>query len=425
MCAMAEAIFPSLGNTQIWFGARPWTFHDLFDALNAGNLFSHYARLAKALTGGRTVSDTLPALLAEYAAFHGIVALVCAAWAVLRLRAVALSEPHRPPAFLPRRLARGGRRRAVGNQPVLWKEWFAEPGLELNWFGRMAVALFVLISFMPLIFAGIYGYLDWRQGMPVKAPDIADFMNHYARSAGTSVACLLLLGVAVRASSSISGERDRQTWDSLLTSPLEASSILYGKWLGAIGGARWGWLWLGTIWGLAVLTGGMSVAGLVLSSIAWLIYAGFVAVVGLWCSTVSRTTLKANITALSATALAGGGHWFIWGLCCLPAMVTATPGGDGMKDVALFQLFGLTPPATLALLAFREADLRPGGGDIGPIFAYALLGLAFWAVATMVLWSVTSERFRQFTGRSWRSPPHPLPSAEPPVAAPAGDAPRG
>ena len=62
------------------------------------------------------------------------------------------------------------------------------------------------------------------------------------------VACLMLLSVAVRAAGSVSGERDRQTLDSLLTSPLEVTEILWGKWVGAILSPRWIWCWLGLIW---------------------------------------------------------------------------------------------------------------------------------------------------------------------------------
>ena len=54
----------------------------------------------------------------------------------------------------------------------------------------------------------------------------------------------MLLAVAVRASGSISGERDKQTMDGLLTTPLDGHTILLAKWVGAILSVRWGWVWL-------------------------------------------------------------------------------------------------------------------------------------------------------------------------------------
>ncbi len=60
---------------------------------------------------------------------------------------------------------------------------------------------------------------------------------------------LLLLGVAIRAAGSVSGERARHTLDDLLATPLSNRDIIHGKWLGSIVGMRRGWLWLGTcIW---------------------------------------------------------------------------------------------------------------------------------------------------------------------------------
>ena len=99
-------------------------------------------------------------------------------------------------------------------------------------------------------------------------------MNVWVRVLGSLVACLLLLGVAARAASSVSNERDRQTLDGLLTSPLEGNAILFGKWLGSILSVRWGWLWLGAIYGLGLLTGGLELGALLAILIAWFIYAG-------------------------------------------------------------------------------------------------------------------------------------------------------
>src|SRR5205823_10268489 len=147
---------------------------------------------------------------------------------------------------------RGARRRRkrhpVGGDPMLWKEVFVETGPRLHWLGRLLVALLVLASFAPAVWI-VALYLDeeviHRTRPFSPAFGLNEQMNLWVRPVGTIVACLLLLGVAVRAAASVGGERDRQTLDSLLTSPLEAGSILYGKWIGSIVSVRWGWLWLG------------------------------------------------------------------------------------------------------------------------------------------------------------------------------------
>ena len=63
-------------------------------------------------------------------------------------------------------------------------------------------------------------------------------MNLWVRGCTAAVGSLTLLAVGVRASTAHSSERDRQTLDSLLTTPLDSTTILVGKWLGAICSVR-------------------------------------------------------------------------------------------------------------------------------------------------------------------------------------------
>src|SRR5262249_4016973 len=132
--------------------------------------------------------------------------------------------------------------------PMVWKELFAEPGFRLNAFGRIVVGVLVLASF---IWPTIMFYIVLTENRPVDW--MSDGMNAFVRVIGTMVACVLLLGVAVRAASAVGVERDRQTLDALYTTPLDSDSILFAKWLGSVLSVRWGWLWLGLIWGLGIV----------------------------------------------------------------------------------------------------------------------------------------------------------------------------
>ena len=51
-----------------------------------------------------------------------------------------------------------------------------------------------------------------------------------------------------------SGERDRETMDALLTSPLHSHDILFAKWLGSFLSVRWFWFWPGLIWAIGIVT---------------------------------------------------------------------------------------------------------------------------------------------------------------------------
>src|SRR3712207_8486297 len=48
--------------------------------------------------------------------------------------------------------------------------------------------------------------------------------------------------------------------------------------------------WLGTVWGLGLVTGGLDPLALMLLVGAWFVYAAFLAGLGLWFSIASRTT---------------------------------------------------------------------------------------------------------------------------------------
>jgi hypothetical protein len=380
---------------------------DLVKWFNAGNIVAGLIQLSQDMDKGMVLDDVLPAYLRNYALFQGAVAVLGPLWAVLRLRAIALNETAEP-AKRRRRPFRLWRRVRLGEQPMLWKEVFADPRLRIHWIGRIVVMMLVLASFVP---AGVIGYLlldGTIDGISRPRPDpwdaVAENTQFYVvRIAGTCVALLLLMAVAVRAASGISGERDRQTFDGLLTTPLDSDNILFSKWLGAIVSVRRGWLWLGALWGIGALTLGLHPLALLLLVVTWLVYAAFVAALGTWFSVVSRTTMRATVWTLLCTVAAGVGHWLVW-LCCVPILIVrAGPTPDVLSWIAKYQ-GGLTPPFNLGFLAsFRAGDFEGLGvasaEQVWEWVGFSVMGTGTWAALAAVLWVATSRRFRHSTGR--------------------------
>src|SRR5262249_41114625 len=150
--------------------------------------------------------DILPDRLRDYALFHGLVAAACVGWASARLRVIFRKQVY---GLAPgSRRGRWRRRPArIGRWPMVWEETRGAAGLRLGGFGRLGLPVLVVATFLPLL----------------EVPAVpASFVGMWARFAGALVACLLLLQVAVHAATALSSERERQTFDGLLSTPLSA-----------------------------------------------------------------------------------------------------------------------------------------------------------------------------------------------------------
>jgi ABC-type transport system involved in multi-copper enzyme maturation permease subunit len=361
---------------------------DLIDLFASGNPLVQMLRVAQAGPGGRV--PAISSLLGEYAFFHLGVSAVCIVLACWRLRAVYLKQADGDPV----RKWRGKVRKrwvGVGNYPMLWKEIIVDRGFRLRLWGKLFRGGLVAASFVPLVMI----YLNpWG---PPSA--MVRAIGDWSRIMGALAACVLLIAVAVRASTSISGERDRQTIDNLLTTPLGSTAILSAKWVGNVLSVRWGWVWLGLIWGLGVIQGDLNVLAVPLLILSWLIYASTFVTLGLWFSLSCRTSQRATIFTI-LTVLAMGVGFVIIPL----SIVFRTPGGytrfDELLEWAKRLQIGLTPPAVLGdLLAFRAEVGFPTIVRESWKTPMALLGLSIWAGGALLLWFMTSRRFRRVTGR--------------------------
>jgi ABC-type transport system involved in multi-copper enzyme maturation permease subunit len=350
----------------------------------AGNPLVAAGRLSEAAATG-TLPSELWLALCDYAIFHLLTAAACITWACAGLRrmigrqrsgraeAVRLEfrtpeefELVRLPAFAepPRP------RPPLGDDdPIVWKELhFAERSRMLQLAeqtGRRlagmadgsaertlsySVGMGLLAGLaVTLIFAMMVGALN---------------LPTWVRAAGTLVACLMLMAVAVRSAGAISGERERRTLDSLLTTPLDDREILWGKWWASILSVGKAWWCLGAIWGLGVFwtsTCGLSLVAVPLLIAAWFIYAAFASGLGLCFSLTSRSSLRATVWTLLTLAGAAGVPW-VWTLNFLAS-------------------FGSSRNASCDRLAA------------------ALFGFLWYAAAAFLLWLWLVERFGQTTGR--------------------------
>jgi ABC-type transport system involved in multi-copper enzyme maturation permease subunit len=330
-------------------------------------------------------------LLRNFAAFHLTLALLCLCWACLRVRNVFLRQSY---GAAKKESAAVGRRRrpAVGERPLLWKERFVESAARLT---KGVVIFYVVCALLALAPLGIITHFFVLELGPSRLSfeDFRGAINVYVRIAGTILALMLLLGIGVRAASAVASERDRQTMDSLLASPLTLGEIRAAKWFGAILGAKWMFLLLTMVWAIGLLSGGLHVLALPILLAALGCYAAFMASLGLYFSVWASTTNRAVLWTVGLALFFGGGHWLV---CASPTLIVTR----GSEYMAYF-FAGLTPAWVLGLFAFSYQELGHGvwGDRQVAVIAFCLVGIGVAAAAALLLWGAAAQRFLASSGR--------------------------
>jgi ABC-type transport system involved in multi-copper enzyme maturation permease subunit len=166
----------------------------------------------------------------------GLLTATVAAW---RLRPAYLGQlgtrPRRP--FIGRIVERPRPRRDV----IAWKECYVGRRIP-TWLGAPVVCATA---------AAAMGYLldDWNRGRWNRAVPFA------LTGVGGYIILLLTLLVGIRSSGSITGERERQTWDGLMTTPLTGGEVVRGKLRGIM---RSAWPYVIAAWLGAAVVGGLA-----------------------------------------------------------------------------------------------------------------------------------------------------------------------
>jgi ABC-type transport system involved in multi-copper enzyme maturation permease subunit len=354
-----------------------WACVLLTEALNAGSPLALAIRCGQAGRSG-SLASALPPLLRDYATFHLLLSGACLALATLRLRSVGLKQTVGREIKPKEKTADS---KPIGERPMLWKEMLesrARLGLA-SWF-----ALIGLIGLTLGI--GIWIWVEQLLRPNSNGIYLAESMNLWARVTAGAVACLGLLRAAIRASTSISGERDQQTLDALIISGLDSNAILGAKLIGSVLSVRVGFYWLAAILFLGCITGGVHPGALALTLAAWIVYAFCFAAIGLFCSMACSTSTRASVaTALISIGLAVG-HWFLW-ICLGPFFVTA--GIDWLANTTAKVQVGMSPPCVLILFMFPWGQVRfAPNDDVGDWLIASLAGLAVWGAGAFFCWHV-------------------------------------
>ncbi|MGA2032125.1 MAG: ABC transporter permease subunit [Thermoguttaceae bacterium] len=361
------------------------------EQLLAGNPFWLLTEiLSLASSSGAATEWTLVGTLVRNQMILTVAATACAMLAVRRVHL-------RRAGAAPRKRLRWLRffRPALGQRPMLWKELFAEPAAaRLGTLGVIALFLLLLAAITP----GACMVFDALQSSQARASYQIDQCVSYAWVMGDIVSCGALLLIAVRAAGSVTSEKERQCWDSLLGTPLEAREILWAKVLGNLWAVRGVLVALLLVWCPAGLLAPSFLAVIPFLLGVLLPLALFASILGLMFSLWCRTSLRAMGATLATALFLGGGYFILGSFCCVPFMMMM-PGGPG-RGVEIF-----LAPCVPFLLAFPGIVYSAGDqllrNEEGGIFLFAFgLGITGYVAAATVIFFSLESRFDALASRA-------------------------
>jgi ABC-type transport system involved in multi-copper enzyme maturation permease subunit len=357
--------------------------------------------------GAATLAMMAASLANLYAMVHVTLASACVALAVRRLRAASRVVE------VPIRLSAGDEEEQaarllygpdwasasgpppVGDRPLLWKEMHqGGPRTAGPPPGRLLKDL--AVPWLGLLFLIGVCTLAVRASVPGSAGEVDSAFNLLCRAAGVTQAAAWCVGVAFRAASAVSRDRERGTLDGLLTLPVGRGAILRAKWLGSILRYRSLGYALALLWSFGLAFGVIHPLALPLAALSCAGSLALLASLGLWLSLVARTTVRANVSMAVVLLL-----WFFGPWLAAPFVGPPVPRPECWPGY--FDWFGCNPLGAWWVAHFSWADLTPATGPEAALLrarlAAVLTGFLIQTAAAGALWLLAWRRFRSTFGR--------------------------
>ena len=250
-------------------------------------------------------------------------------WGIIGVGSLGLAVWRLRPAYL-RQLQGAGRpkrvrwwlarRAAVSDEPIRWKERHVEGVAPLailrrfpRWLGMLLIFAVTAISSVLLLWLNLPGNITLDQLLRwAKDVDVLQIWTAFSAAAGgfflQAVIALLLatLMIGIRCSGAVTGERERQTWEALLLTPLPVRHMVRGKLWGIIG-ATYPYLLAYVLPALAfsLLAGIPVTAGVGIHLLATWLAMCFVGAAGIWCSVRSKSSWRSLLGTLGISYVGG------------------------------------------------------------------------------------------------------------------------
>jgi ABC-type transport system involved in multi-copper enzyme maturation permease subunit len=327
--------------------------------------------------------------------------------------------------------ARFRSRPPIGDAPILWRERYT---CRPRGFLRLANLLIYLAiaaaiayptwfyGWPALVEAAHHGYSSGATGAerpefnlltrffgPAGPSPATDQMridfNIFLRFVTVSLAFFVGLAAAGAGAEAIATERARETWSSLIATPLSASDILRQKMLTSFWRFRLSFATLILLWTLGLLAGAIHPLGILLSLLGLCSSTWCLVGWGILCALRAKNSAAASNPALSLALM------LLLGSAALPFFLPA-------RFSTVLMGFG-SPPFLLWLTQFSYRDLSnlwhyPAYPHLdwigiytkeGPleVAATCLLGILAPALSGIVVWRYATAHFDRLVGRPWKA----------------------
>jgi ABC-2 family transporter protein len=300
-----------------------------------------------------------------------------------------------------RRRGRWSDRPECGNDAVLWKERYFAPA---DVFTKLVLLPAIVCVTLPLaIITEVQGDVGqiaadfWHQGMAATRPVREGLVWALRLDVGWYTA-FWLLAVAGASASSVTLEREEDTWVSLTSTPLTGWQILRAKVLGAIWNQRGFGAVLVFLWLMALLTGAVKPLAVLASIGLVVILTWLVAMVGIYFSLQATNTSRALVSTIVALCLFNG----------YPFIIVVWFIGT-LSWNSSFSLLGFMPRLTITPLVSPQFVAEPWWGAARPLRMYVdplafvpigrlLLVVVYTVAAAMLNWRIVS-RFDRWLDR--------------------------
>jgi hypothetical protein len=306
------------------------------------------------------------------------------------------------------------KRPECGPDAMIWKErHFARTDI----FTKLVILPATIILTVTVILGGRFdetvreSFVDvWSKGYGVSTRDTIA-LNSTLRYITPLYLTLWLLAVAGAAASSMTFEREQDTWDSVVSTPLSGWEILRGKSVGVLWGLRGFGALLSLFWIVGVAAGGIHPLGLLLALLVVAILTWFVIALGTRASLIGKKTSRALTSTIAILLLLNVGY-----------LVVLYPIALAERDPEFFthSILGCTPViASYSLLSYPQVGQlsaaitgpsRPNGFDFRAVGYSALVLLGYVLASGILTWRLV-DRFDRVVDRPRRDANQPATSA--------------